>query len=135
MIDSNSKSIFLMTVRCFYKRQFLSKRSLSSVSLKDRRKIHQFRTFYQVHNMVIALPVPHYFQQSLRLTKSRSTHIQPNAGHDFYLLSFFPRIIKDWNLIPSTKVIEIFVFTLTIVFKFILYLLLSLFDAKASRSM
>ena len=124
-----------MTMKCFYKRQFLSKRSLSSVPLKDRRKIHRFRTCYQVHNMVIALPGPHYFQQSLRLTKSRATHIQPNARHDFYLLSFFPRTIKDWNLIPSTKVIEIFVFTLAIIFKFILYFLLSLFDAKALRSM
>ena len=84
--------------------------------------------------MVIALPVPHYFQQSLRLTRSRSTHIQPNARHDFCLLSFFPRTIKDWNLIRSTKVIEIFVITLAII-KFILYFLLSLFDAKALRSM
>ena len=113
----------------------LSKRSLSSVPLKDRRKIHRFRTFYQVHNMVIASPVPNYFQQSLRLRRSRSTHIQPNSRHDFYLLSFFPRTVKDWNLIPSTKVIEIFVFTLAIIFKFILYFLLSLFDAKALRSM
>lgn len=104
-----------MTIKCFYKRQFLSKRSLSSVPLKDRRKIHRFRTFYQVHNMVIALPVPHYLQQSLRLTRSHSTHIQPNARHDFYLLSFFPRTIKDWNLIPFTKVIEIFVITLAMI--------------------
>ena len=96
----------------------LSKRSLSSVALKDRRKIHRFRTFYQVHNMVIALPVPHYFQQSLRLTRSHSTHIQPNACHDFYLLSFFPRTVKDWNLIPFTKVIEIFVTTLANLFMF-----------------
>ena len=122
-----------MTIKCFYERQFLSKRSLSSVPLKDRRKIHRFRTFYQVHNMVIALPVPNYFQQSLRLTRSRSTHIQPNSRYDCHLLSFFPRTIKDWNLIPSTKVIEIFVFTLAIIFKFILYFLLSLFDAKALK--
>ena len=124
-----------MTIKCFCTRQFLSKRSLSSVPLKDRRKMHRFRTFYQVHNMVIALPVPHYFQQSLRLTRSHSTHIRPNACHDFYLLSFFPRTTKDWNLIPSTKVIEICVITLAIIFKFILYFLLSLFDAKALRSM
>lgn len=104
-----------MIIKCFYKRQFLSKRSLSSVPLKDRRKIHRFRTFYQEHNMVIALPVPHYLQQSLRLTRSHSTHIQPNARHDFYLLSFFPRTIKDWNLIPFTKVIEIFVITLAMI--------------------
>ena len=104
-----------MTIKCFCTRQFLSKRSLSSVPLKDRRKIHRFRTFYQVHNMVIALPVPHYLQQSLRLTRSHSTHIQPNARHDFYLLSFFPRTIKDWNLIPFTKVIEIFVITLAMI--------------------
>ena len=123
-----------MTIKCFCKRQFLSKRSLSSVPLRDRRKIHRFRTFYQVHNMVIALPVPHYFHQSLRLTRSRSTHIQPNSRHDCHLLSFFPRTVKDWNLIPSTKVIEIFVFTLAIIFKFNLYFLLSLFDAKALRS-
>ena len=124
-----------MTIKCFRKRQFLSKRSLSSVPLKDRRKIHRFRTFYQVHNMVIALPVSHYFQQSLRLTRSRSTHIQPNSRHDCHLLSFFPRTVKDWNLIPFTKVIEIFVITLAIIFKFILYFLLSLFDAKALRTM
>ena len=53
--------------------------------------------------------------ESLHLTRSRSTHIQPNSRHDCDLLSFFPRTVKDWNLIPSTKVIEIFVITLAII--------------------
>ena len=115
-----------MSIKCFYKTQLLSKRSLSSVPLKDRRKIHRFRTFYQVHNMVIALPVPHYFQQSLRLTRSRSMHIKLSARHDCYLLSFFPRTIKDWNLIPSTKVIEIFVITWAIIFLvYLIFLIIS----------
>ena len=64
-----------MTIKCFYKRQFLSKRSLSSVPLKDRRKIHRFRTFYQEHNMVIALPVPHYLQQSIFFTLLNMLHV------------------------------------------------------------
>ena len=42
--------------------------SLSLERLKERRKIHHLWTFYQAHNNIISLPVPHYYQQTLRLT-------------------------------------------------------------------
>ena len=41
---------------------------LSLEPLKEKRKIHCLRTFYQADNNIITLPVPHYYQQSLRLT-------------------------------------------------------------------
>lgn len=35
--------------------------------------------------------------------RGHATYIQPSARHaHYYLFNFFPRTIKEWNLIPST---------------------------------
>lgn len=74
--------------------------SLSLESLKGRRKIHRLCAFYHAYNNIITLPVPHYYQRSLRVTRSQLTYIRPCTCDDYCLSSFFPRTIKNWNLIP-----------------------------------
>ena len=55
----------------------------------------------------IALPIPPYYQLSIRETRNYSTNsfIQPSVHHDYYKYSFFPRTtIRDWNcLLPETR--------------------------------
>ena len=76
--------------------------SLSLDQLRERRKAHRLKTFHLAVNNNIAAPIPEYYQHSERYTRSytSTTYIQLRARHDYYLYSFFPRTIKDWNCLP-----------------------------------
>ena len=78
------------------------KKSLSLGLLSERRKSHRLQIFHKsVHND-IALPIPPYYQLSIRET--RNSLIQPSVHYDYYKYSFFPRTIRDWNcLLPETR--------------------------------
>ena len=82
------------------------KKSQSLGSLSERRKSHRLQIFYKsVYNNIV-LPIPPYYQLSIRETRNYSTNsfIQPSVHHDYYKYSFFPRTIRDWNcLLPETR--------------------------------
>lgn len=82
------------------------KKSLSLDLLSERRKSHRLQIFHKSVNNSIALPIPSYYQLSIRKTRNYSTNsfIQPPVHHDYYKYSFFPRTIRDWNcLSPGTR--------------------------------
>ena len=78
------------------------KKSLSLGLLSERRKCHRLQIFHKSMYNDIALPIPPYYQFSIRET--RNSLIQPSVHHDYYKYSFFPRTIRDWNcLLPETR--------------------------------
>ena len=82
------------------------KKSQSLGLLSERRKSHRLQIFYKsVYNNIV-LPIPPYYQLSIRETRNYTTNscIQPSVHHDYYKYSFFPRTIRDWNcLLPETR--------------------------------
>ena len=82
------------------------KKSQSLGLLSERRKSHRLHIFYKsVYNNIV-LPIPPYYQLSIRETRNYSTNsfIQPSVHHDYYKYSFFSRTIRDWNcLLPETR--------------------------------
>ena len=77
--------------------------SLDLDRLEHRRKVHRLSIFYLAVNNLIALPIPDYFLPKQRFTRSffNNSFIQPSCNNDYYLYSFFPRTIRDWNSLPS----------------------------------
>ena len=49
------------------------------------------------------MPIPNYFLPKQHFTRSFSNDlfIQANCNHDYYLYSFFPRTMLDWNSLLS----------------------------------
>ena len=79
--------------------------SLDLNLLEDRRKAHGLNLFYLAVNNSIALPIPNYFlpsKQRFTISFSNDSFVQANRNHDYYLYSFFPRTIRDWNSLPSS---------------------------------
>ena len=80
-------------------------KSLDLDRLEHRRKVNRLSIFYLAVNNVIALPIPNYFLPKQRFTislnNSNNSFIQPSCNNDYYLYSFFPRIIRDRNSLPS----------------------------------
>ena len=75
------------------------KKSLSLGLPSERRKSYRLQIFHKSVYNDIALPIPPYYQLSIR-----ETFIQPSVHHDYYKYSFFPRTIRDWNcLLPETR--------------------------------
>ena len=82
------------------------KKSLSLGLLSERRKCLCLQILHKSVYNDIALPIPPYYQLSIRETRNYSTNsfIQPSVHHDCYKYSFFPRTIRDWNcLFPETR--------------------------------
>ena len=96
--------------------------SLSFEPLKESRKIHRLRTFHQAHNNIIALPVAHHYQQSLRLTRSQSAYIKPCARNNYYFFNFFQELLRIGICSPlrleQTFIVIFFKITLGIIRKF-----------------
>ena len=101
--DWSSPEMSSMIHQKHYHWNFSVSKMLHSLSLepfKGIRKIHCLCAFYQAYNNIITLPVPHYYQQSPGATRSQLMYIRPCTRDDYCLYSFFPRTIKDWNIIP-----------------------------------
>ena len=62
--------------------------------------------FYKIHYGLVATPVPldiKLHPVSTRVENSLAYHIQPSSC-DYHLYSFFPRTVRDWNILPEVVV-------------------------------
>ena len=86
------------------------KKSLSSELVRERRKSHRVQIFQKLVYNDITLPVPPYYNPSIRETTNHSTSLfiqRSVVHHDYDKYSFFPRTKRDLNcLLPETRAIN-----------------------------
>ena len=67
-------------------------------SLESRRRTSRLVNMYKCIRKKNALSLPNYVMVS---TKKEDEPIQPSCRIDSMKYSFFPRTIKEWNMLPS----------------------------------
>jgi hypothetical protein len=77
-------------------------------SLEDRRKIMRLCMFYKAINKEVEMP-SHI--EHLHLSTRPSSHIKnskaytvPDTPQDYIKFSFYPKTIRDWNILPENIV-------------------------------
>ena len=70
--------------------------------LQVRRRINRLQMFYKAIHHPMALSVPQRFLSTSYPTRNHHQYhyIIPSARTSFYQNSFYPRTIKEWNLLP-----------------------------------
>ena len=74
--------------------------------LQDRRKIARLTMLQKIRQGQVAIPAGSFLHPaSSRRSSSRLNHtqsyIKPTGRSDFYLQSYFPHTINDWNSLPE----------------------------------
>ena len=86
------------------------KTSLSSELLRERRESHRVQIFQKLVYNDITLPVPPYYNPSVKETRNHPTNLfiqRSVVHHDYDKYSFFPRTKRDLNcLLPETRAIN-----------------------------
>lgn len=76
-------------------------------SLEQRRSDARMIMMYEIIHGLVAIPLPPYFQQPMRVT--RRSHplalIQIHTSFNFYKYSFFPLAAVQWNKLPAEVVV------------------------------
>ena len=74
--------------------------------LEDRRRQARLTMFYKAVNDRIAVPIPHHVQPRLRATRQQQQHryVRIRANTDNYNHSFFPRTLRDWDMLPQNTI-------------------------------
>ena len=76
-------------------------------SLNQRRADVRLIILYKIIHGIVAIPLPSYFQQPLRMT--RHSHplalTQMHTSNDYYKYSFFPLSVVQWNRLPADVVV------------------------------
>ena len=72
-------------------------------SLEKRRKYMRLIMMYKIANSLVAINVTNYLKPCLRQNRNYNdfAFILPRTGPDYFNYSFFPRTIKDWNVLPN----------------------------------
>jgi len=77
-------------------------------SLEQRRKEARLTLFHKALNKAIAVTIPAYVQTNNRIQRNIN-----NIGYkdlycntDSYFMSYLPRIIREWNKLP-TELVEV----------------------------
>ena len=76
-------------------------------SLEYRRTDASLCLFYKIVNGLVLIPTNQYLTPlslSTRLHHSLAYHI-PHSNCDYHKFSFFPRIIRIWNVLPQSLVV------------------------------
>ena len=81
----------------------LMQHQLSWQNLQKRRKIARLLLLYKALYDHIALQIPPYY--TLSYSNTRANHqfsfIHPSTRTNFYMYSFYPKTIKQWNRLSS----------------------------------
>ena len=74
--------------------------------LEDRRRQARLLMFYKAINDQIAIPIPQHLQPRLRVTRQQQQHryVRIRANTDIYNHSFFPRTLRDWDMLPQDTI-------------------------------
>ena len=72
-------------------------------SLETRRTANRLNVFYKAVNNQIAIPLPNELQRPIKTTRNQhsKSFIQMSTGPNYYINSFFPRTVKNWNSLPE----------------------------------
>jgi hypothetical protein len=76
-------------------------------ALQDRRKEARLIMFHKIVTGVVAVPADDYLIPGSTRTRSNTKHFRHlQTKTEAYRNSFFPRTIKDWNLLPKDLVLS-----------------------------
>ncbi|XP_072033974.1 uncharacterized protein [Amphiura filiformis] len=83
-------------------------KTLSWPTLAERRRNARLSMFYKIHHDHVAVDPSQFvtFKNLTTPTRSENTlayHI-PHSRTDYHRTSFFPRTIREWNLLPETVI-------------------------------
>ena len=70
-------------------------------SLESRRRTDRLMMLYKIQNGLVDIQPDSFIQQSDRRTRGEHRLYQERIGKESYNNSFFPRTIRDWNMLPS----------------------------------
>ena len=71
-------------------------------SLECRRTRTDVTMFFKIQHSLVAIPMPDIIQKMQRTHLNSQHHFQvPFCSTDSYKNSFFPRSVRQWNLLPS----------------------------------
>ena len=70
-------------------------------SLETRRRNAQLTMLYRIQHGLVNIQPDRYLQHSERRTRGEHRLSQERIGSETYSNSFFPRTIRDWNMLPS----------------------------------
>ena len=75
---------------------------LNWLPLAKRRKQQRLNLFYQIINGEIGISLPDYYHFTNRYTRQHHPFhlIIPATNTTSYMTSYFPRTIREWNLLP-----------------------------------
>jgi len=78
--------------------------------LAARRRTARLVMFYKIHNGLVAIPMPlllKLYPLPTRTANSQTYHI-PTSLRDYYLHSFYPQTVHDWNILTEAIVTATF---------------------------
>ena len=80
--------------------------SLGWRTLEQRRADTRLILFYKIVHSLVAVPLPNYFEQPHRLTRTMHplSYRQVHTRSNYYQYSFFPMTIIIWNRLPTDVV-------------------------------
>ena len=72
--------------------------------LAERRRLARLVMFYKIHNNIVAISMPLQVKGLAAPTRTENSQAYciPPSSADYHHLSFFPRTVRDWNLLPES---------------------------------
>jgi hypothetical protein len=75
--------------------------SLKWEKLEERRKTNRLCVLYKITNGLIDIDSHQYIQSKDSRTRGKDRLYQERTSSEAFVNSFFPKIIRDWNQLPS----------------------------------
>ena len=84
------------------------KKQLNWQTLQDRRDYNRLIMFYRIIHRHVALQIPAYLVQPLRLTRHQHplSYLQIHTRVDYFKYSFYPYTVVLWNKLPASTVLQ-----------------------------
>ena len=75
-------------------------------TLEERRRIARLQMFHKIHYQYVAVSMPLAPKNHLLPTRKENmlAYNIPASNCDYHLYSFFPRTVRDWNILPQDLV-------------------------------
>ena len=74
----------------------------------ERRRVPRLSMFYKIQNQLVAIDPAKYLTSKNRKLPTRRENSQaysiPSSTRDYYLMSIFPRTVREWNCLPEDTI-------------------------------
>jgi hypothetical protein len=71
-------------------------------SLQERRQHQRLSMMYKIHHGLVGIQKDRYCTPPARKTRSAPhAYIIPSSTREYHSMSFFPRTIREWNILPA----------------------------------